>query len=803
MLQRSTVLALCLLAAAAPAAWLTAVETGDAAPAGVYYGSVGDWELYRTAEPAAAAVGIDDAPGGLFYVGSYRGEPDAAVLPGVQGALPDGGLVCRWSEDELLAACGDPNLYYIRLQPQRRLERLDVDQRPRAADEEVVAYLVEQVSLDAIQGFDADLAGFRTRYVGTDGNHAAQDYLAQTLSDYGYTVTYDNYLSGSLAKVHADGDLLLFCGGGYDVSPFCFYSSDGGGSFSLLLSADESSITGWGGVCCFAPATFHYGAYNHYYRSTDGGASWEEQTIFEDPQEAFLALHFADEQHGYAFSNAGGVYRTSDGGTSWDRRTGLVNSAQDAVTLPGDPDTVLFCAGTGRVLRSTDGGADWTIVYPTTDYFFYQLLFTDAQHGLAVGDNVIRTSDGGLSWEELGCPAETYLRALYHRGGDEFIALAEDGAAYQTDDYGSTWQLLDSAPVAEIRDGDAAGDRLWFIASQQPGYTDDDGDSFTLLEDWLPRDVGRGIYITNILADKIGGVEPLNWIYATAHFDSISSDSDVQVLAPGANDNGSGSTALLEAARVLAEVPTDKSLRFAFFDAEEVGLVGSGYHAQWAAAEGLAIEGLLNLDMVVWSSDPAEQEDLDIFHNGDSLWLAEAFAEACADYGDGLTTKVLESEHGGSDHYRFWRYGYDALLGIEDIPLEYPYYHSRNDDYPNLLDHFPLTRQVTRGLVAALGRLAGVGPTDDFEDRPTGPYAYPNPCRAEHEGLTFARLEPGSELSIYDTAGALVYRVTIPLEEFTWRLINDSGYSVASGVYLWVIVPPQGEPTTGKAALIR
>jgi len=96
----------------------------------------------------------------------------------------------------------------------------------------------------------------------------------------------------------------------------------------------------------------------------------------------------------------------------------------------------------------------------------------------------------------------------------------------------------------------------------------------------------------NVLADRAG--DPARTIVIGAHLDSVRD-------GPGMNDNASGSAAVLEAARRLAETAdgTGPRLRFAFWGAEEVGLVGSRHHVDsLSAEERRAIVLYVNLDMV-------------------------------------------------------------------------------------------------------------------------------------------------------------------------------------------------------------
>jgi Zn-dependent M28 family amino/carboxypeptidase len=68
--------------------------------------------------------------------------------------------------------------------------------------------------------------------------------------------------------------------------------------------------------------------------------------------------------------------------------------------------------------------------------------------------------------------------------------------------------------------------------------------------------------------------------------------------APGANDDGSGTSATLELARVIAPHPTDATLVFIAYAGEEQGLYGSEHIAQVAKDRGWNVQGVLNMDIV-------------------------------------------------------------------------------------------------------------------------------------------------------------------------------------------------------------
>lgn len=95
----------------------------------------------------------------------------------------------------------------------------------------------------------------------------------------------------------------------------------------------------------------------------------------------------------------------------------------------------------------------------------------------------------------------------------------------------------------------------------------------------------------NLIAESRAG-DPHNVVMAGAHLDSVPE-------GPGINDNGSGSSALIEVAEQMAKLDLPNKLRFAWWSAEEAGLVGSTYYVNNLSDDRIAdLEMYLNFDMV-------------------------------------------------------------------------------------------------------------------------------------------------------------------------------------------------------------
>lgn len=98
----------------------------------------------------------------------------------------------------------------------------------------------------------------------------------------------------------------------------------------------------------------------------------------------------------------------------------------------------------------------------------------------------------------------------------------------------------------------------------------------------------------NLIITKTGTLYPNKYVIICGHFDTIN--------GPGVNDNGSGTSIILEAARILKNVPTEYSIKFIHFSGEEQGLIGSSHYVNNVVYQGgvrkLDIKMVFNLDQV-------------------------------------------------------------------------------------------------------------------------------------------------------------------------------------------------------------
>ncbi len=204
----------------------------------------------------------------------------------------------------------------------------------------------------------------------------------------------------------------------------------------------------------------------------------------------------------------------------------------------------------------------------------------------------------------------------------------------------------------------------------------------------------------NIIAELPGKVYPDDVLVICGHYDSYSNQR--LTLAPGADDNASGTAATMEAARILSRQPLDFTVRFIAFTAEELGLLGSAVYARDVRSRGERIVGVLDLDMIAYAD--RLPEDLEVIANNASDWLAAKFAAVSGAYGLITANRRIDASALFSDHAPFWDRGYAAVCAIEDDPIVNPFYHRTTDTIDTL--SFDFYAQATRAALATLAELA-------------------------------------------------------------------------------------------------
>jgi Zn-dependent M28 family amino/carboxypeptidase len=210
-------------------------------------------------------------------------------------------------------------------------------------------------------------------------------------------------------------------------------------------------------------------------------------------------------------------------------------------------------------------------------------------------------------------------------------------------------------------------------------------------------------HLKNIVCEKPGSTN--NTIIISAHYDSRMEDINNNTgRAPGADDNASGVSALLEIARILSKVSLNHSIIFVLFSGEEQGKLGSTHYADHIDNTDVDLDLLINLDMIGFSSQGIN-EILIEYDNGNVVQDNDKFSQAVASFIEDVASQhinlnttlgVLQN----TDYLPFEELGY-TVIGLHDNGVTMNPNHHKSTDTPDTLDYEYLA-SVTKLVLATI-----------------------------------------------------------------------------------------------------
>ncbi|MDH4472137.1 MAG: M20/M25/M40 family metallo-hydrolase [Fluviicola sp.] len=283
----------------------------------------------------------------------------------------------------------------------------------------------------------------------------------------------------------------------------------------------------------------------------------------------------------------------------------------------------------------------------------------------------------------------------------------------------------------------------------------------------------------NIWAIKPGIVYPNEPVIICAHYDGMPN----LAVAPAADDDASGMSAVLEAARTMASSYFEHTVIFAFWDDEEYGLAGSNAFATMYDTANDSIYGVINMDAIAWDSDNDSVARVHTRPTANSEMIADTVIAVNTDYNIGIDLLVNNPGATYSDHASFWNHNYGAVLLIEDWDNDAnTHYHSATDEvqYFNI-PYFHKMSRLSIGSAAALA--VPYNPVAGLEaETGNAINIYPNPS---HEMVNISWQNEYETLELTDVLGKIVYSTTLNKSEKE-SMLDLTGYR--NGVYFVKLV---------------
>jgi len=241
----------------------------------------------------------------------------------------------------------------------------------------------------------------------------------------------------------------------------------------------------------------------------------------------------------------------------------------------------------------------------------------------------------------------------------------------------------------------------------------------------------RDTEVANFEIEFRGTTKPEEILIIGAHYDAVELPEGG---CPAANDNGSGTAAVLALARAFAAGgrPTARTVRFVLWVNEEppffwTDVMGSLVHARACKARGDRIIGMITPETLGCYSDEegSQRYPLSIFSKwyptrGDfvafiGMHEARAFIRRCVGLfrehaafpSLGAALPAIVPHVGASDHWSYWKCGYPALMVTDTAPYRYRSYHTMQDTPAKM--NFERMARVVDGLDAVVRAIAEKG----------------------------------------------------------------------------------------------
>lgn len=298
----------------------------------------------------------------------------------------------------------------------------------------------------------------------------------------------------------------------------------------------------------------------------------------------------------------------------------------------------------------------------------------------------------------------------------------------------------------------------------------------------------------NLIITKTGTVYPNTYVIICGHYDTVT--------GPGVSDNGSGTSILLEAARILKDVPTEYSVKFIHFSGEEQGLVGSNHYVNNVVFSNnvrqLNLKVVFNIDQVggkIGNTNNTINCESDqtstagtTGNNAASLLKTQELANCTTLYSP---LQVNMSNAYASDYMPFEAKG-DIITGFYET-VRSNNEHSVNDTYANIDPVYVFN--VGKAAVGALQHFAVatsvLGTNETSQSKLESIKIYPNPAK------DILNIEISAEIKNF----------SFEIKDMSGRLIsaheNETNINVSklsSGVYLCTI-KSDGETVTKKVII--
>jgi len=242
------------------------------------------------------------------------------------------------------------------------------------------------------------------------------------------------------------------------------------------------------------------GYYKIILKTTDGGENWIKISNDIDSGKDFFGVYFTDAMHGCAVGGSDNgfdscfIMTTEDGGDTWtDTSPEDVSQLNDVFFINGD--TGFACGYDGNIIKTTDGGYSWNLIFEEYGFTAANIYFFDNDHGIVTGRNEYAiTQDGGETWTMYYIENGMLFTGFDAINDTTGYAAGPGGLVAKTTDRGYNWEKIsDTTPHPALNNIGFFDAQSGITTSYNTLMVTDDGGS-----SWNVKDVGTGFKFRDV-----------------------------------------------------------------------------------------------------------------------------------------------------------------------------------------------------------------------------------------------------------------------------------------------------------------
>lgn len=282
----------------------------------------------------------------------------------------------------------------------------------------------------------------------------------------------------------------------------------------------------------------------------------------------------------------------------------------------------------------------------------------------------------------------------------------------------------------------------------------------------------------NLIATK-KGTKSSKYILLGAHYDAVGTSNPI-FHYPGADDNASGTSAVLEAARIISQFNFPFTIKFALWDEEEQGLLGS--RATGPPDDPRDFMGYINLDMIAWDGNNDSLMEIHTRDIANSNSLVQRVVKVLGQYNICLKYNIINPGDPATDHKSFWDLNLTAIGINEEYEDDFnPNWHKLTDSLSKFnIPYFSKMAQLSIATImdVALDTIKPLSTTETIYENTV--FIYPNPSSEKVYINITANKNSFHSLEILDIAGKQVCKYN---DVSTMPIIDTSGFK--QGLYFF------------------